>query len=185
VPLPVGMSPKDAVRALMAIIVKGQATPLDQLRNVAGCPPGILALTTRCLQTDPVQRPAFPSIVDELQRIKGSVRASRPSTPLRRADAIRQTGAAAAPTFISATYCPSANTSATYCASTHTSATSIAPTYTSATLCAPTGTSGTFSAPTFSSATLPEGHVPFIEGIIGSSRAALLTLQADNSRLHA
>jgi len=185
VQLPAGTPPKDAPRALMAIIVRGQATPLDQLRNVAGCPPGILALTTRCLQTDPVQRPTFPSILDELQRMKGSVRASRPSIPLRRADAIRQTGAAAAPTFISATYCPSANTSATYCASTHTSATSIAPTYTSATLCAPTGTSGTFSAPTFSSATLPEGHVPFIEGIIGSARAALLTLQADNSRLHA
>ena len=58
----------------------------------AGCPPGILALTTRCLQTDPVQRLAFPSIVDELQRLKGSLRASRPSTPLRRADAIRQAG---------------------------------------------------------------------------------------------
>jgi hypothetical protein len=169
----------------MAIIVKGQATPLDQLRNVAGCPPGILELATRCLQTDPVQRLAFPSIVDELQRLKGSVRALRPSTQLHRADVIRQTGAAAAPAFISATYCPSADTSATCCTPTYTSSTSIAPTYTSATLCAPTGTSGTFSAPTFSSATLPEGHVPFIEGSIGSARAALLTLQADNSRLHA
>ena len=135
VPLPVGMSPKDAVRALMARIVRGQATPLDQLRNVAGCPPGILALTTRCLQTDPVQRLAFPAIVDELQHIKGSVRASRPSTPLRRADAIRQTGATAAPTFISATFCTSADPSATYCTPTDTSLTNrapLAPTYSSA-----------------------------------------------------
>jgi hypothetical protein len=131
----------------MAIIIKGQATPLDQLRNVAGCPPGILALATRCLQTDPVQRLAFPAIVDELQRIKGSVRASRPSTPLRRADAMSQTGAAAAPTFISATYCASTDTSVTYCAPTYTSATCLAT------------TSLTYSAPwasTYCSATLPE-----------------------------
>jgi serine/threonine protein kinase len=164
VPLPVGMSPKDAVRALMAIIVGGEANPLDQLRNVAGCPPGILALTTRCLQTDPVQRLAFPAIVDELQRIKGSVRASRPSTPLRRTHAIRQTGATAAPTFISATFSASTDTSATSCAP-------LAPPYS--------------SAPTYSSATLPEGHASMIEGLIGSARAALLTFQADNSRLHA
>jgi len=80
------------LRALLAIIVNGQATPLDQLRNEAGCPPGILVLTTRCLQTDPVQRPTVTSIVDELQRIKGSVRASCPSAQLRRADAIGQVG---------------------------------------------------------------------------------------------
>jgi len=98
VPLPVGMSPKDAVRALVAIIVKGQATPLVQLRNVAGCPPGILALTTRCLQTDPVQRPSFPAIVDELQRIMVDLSASRPSTPLHRADVLGQTGASASST---------------------------------------------------------------------------------------
>ena len=96
----VQLPPKDTMHALTAIIVRGEATPLDQLRNVAGCPPGILALSTRCLQTDPVQRPTFPSIVDELQRIKGSVRASRPLAQLRRADAIRQTGATSAPTFI-------------------------------------------------------------------------------------
>ncbi len=104
VPLPVGMSPKDAVHALMAIIVRGEATPLDQLRNVAGCPPGILELTTRCLQTDPGQRPTFPSIVDELQHLKGSVRASRPSAELRRADAISHTGAYAEPNYVSPTY---------------------------------------------------------------------------------
>ena len=130
----VQLPPKDTAHALMAIIVRGQATPLDQLRNAAGCPPGILALATRCLQTDPVQRPTFPSIVDELQRIKGSVRASRPSAQLRRADAIGQAGATAAPTLISATYCAPTDTSATHCASTHTLATSIAPTYRSATL---------------------------------------------------
>ena len=176
VPLPVGMSPKDAMHALMAIIVGGQATPLDQLRNVAGCPPGILALTTRCLQTDPVQRPTFPAIVDELQRIKGSVRASRPSTPLRRTHAIRQTGATAAPTFISATYSASTDTSATSCAP-------LAPTYS----LAPAYSSAPpySSAPTYSSATLPEGHASLIEGLIGSARAALLTFQADNSHLHA
>ena len=143
----VTLPPKDTLHALMAIIIKGQATPLDQLRNVAGCPPGILALATRCLQTDPVQRLAFPAIVDELQRIKGSVRASRPSTPLRRADAMSQTGAAAAPTFISATYCASTDTSVTYCAPTYTSATCLAT------------TSLTYSAPwasTSCSATLPE-----------------------------
>ena len=142
VPLP----PKDTMHALMAIIVGGQATPLDQLRNVAGCPPGILALTTRCLQTDPVQRPTFPSIVDELQRLKGSLRASRPSTPLRRADAIRQAGAIAAPTFISATDCALTDTSATCCA----------PTGTSATYSVPLASTYS-SAPTYSSATLPEG----------------------------
>ena len=156
----VQLPPKDTMHALMAIIVKGEATPLDQMRNVTGCPPGILALTTRCLHTDPVQRPTFPYIVGELERIKGSVRASRPSTQLRRTHAFRQTGATAAPTFISATYCAPTDTSATYCASTHISATSIAPTYTSATYCAPTGASATYSAPlapTYSSATLPEG----------------------------
>ena len=164
VPLPVGMSPKDAVRALVAIIVGGQATPLDQLRNMAGCPPGILGLTTRCLHNDPVQRPTFPSIVDELQRIKGSVRASRPSTPLRRTHAIRQTGAAAAPTFISATCC----------ASTYTSANSIAPTYTSATYCASTGTSATHSAPTYSSETLKEGWNSQGEPGIGGSAPVVM-----------
>jgi serine/threonine protein kinase len=225
----VQLPPKDTAHALMAIIVNGQATPLDQLRNVAGCPPGILALTTRCLQTDPGQRPTFPSIVDELQRIKGSVRASRPSAQLRRADAIGQAGATAAPTLISATYCAPTDTSATYCASTYTSATSIDPTYTSATYSAP-------MAPTYSSATLPAlryavgssvivkrsngaetlayvkeydaemalytveietlgsgqtekchykdlraANVGLIEGLIGSARAALLTLQAGGS----
>jgi hypothetical protein len=90
-----------------------QATPLDKLRNVAGCPLSIFALSTRCIQTDPGQRPKFLSIVNELQRIKGSVRASRPSAQLRRADAIRQTGATAAPTFNLATYCASTDTSAT------------------------------------------------------------------------
>jgi serine/threonine protein kinase len=95
---PAGTPPEEDLRALMAIIVNGQATPLDQLRKVAGCPPGILALTTRCLQTDPVQRPTFPSIVDELQRIMVDLSASRPSTPLHRADVLGQTGASASPT---------------------------------------------------------------------------------------
>ena len=153
----VPLSPKDNMHALMAIIVGGEATPLDQLRNVAGCPPGILALTTRCLQTDPVQRLAFPSIVDELQRIKGSVRASRPSTPLRRTHVISQTGATSAPTFISATFCASTDPSATCCAPTYTSATCFT-TYTSATcftptFCAPTDPSATSCAPTYTSAT--------------------------------
>jgi len=150
IPLP----PKDTAHALMAIIVRGEATPIDQLRNVAGCPSGIFALTTQCLQTDPVQRLTFPSIVDELQRIKGSVRASRPLAQLRRAHAIGQAGATAAPTLISETCCAFTDTSATYCASTHTSATSIAPTYASATYCAPLAPTYR-SAPTYSSATLP------------------------------
>jgi len=150
IPLP----PKDTAHALMSIIVRGGATPLDQLRNVAGCPSGIFALTTQCLQTDPVQRLTFPSIVDELQRIKGSVRASRPLAQLRRAHAIGQAGATAAPTLISETCCAFTDTSATYCASTHTSATSIAPTYASATYCAPLAPTYR-SAPTYSSATLP------------------------------
>jgi hypothetical protein len=145
----------DTAHALMSIIVRGGATPLDQLRNVAGCPSGIFALTTQCLQTDPVQRLTFPSIVDELQRIKGSVRASRPLAQLRRAHAIGQAGATAAPsTLISETCCAFTDTSATYCASTHTSATSIAPTYASATYCAPLAPTYR-SAPTYSSATLP------------------------------
>jgi hypothetical protein len=93
------MSPEEDLRALMAIIVNGQATPLDQLRKVAGCPPVILALTTRCLQTNPVQRPAFPSIVDELEHIQGDLSASSPSTKLLRADVLRQTGASAEPTY--------------------------------------------------------------------------------------
>ena len=97
--LPAGTPPEEDLRALMAIIVKGQATPLDQLRKVAGCPPGILKLTTRCLHTDPVQRPAFPSIVGELQRIQVDLRASRPSIQLLRADVLRQTGASAEPTY--------------------------------------------------------------------------------------
>ena len=186
--LPAGGPPEDALRALMAIIVKGQATPLDQLRNVAGCPPGILELATRCLQTDPVQRLAFPAIVDELQRLKSSVRALRPSTQLRRADVIRQTGAAAAPAFISATYCPSADTSATCCTPTYTSSTSIAPNYTSATYCAPTCTSATHSAPlaptygsapTCSSATLPEGNSRGEPGIGGPAPAAMPHLGED------
>jgi serine/threonine protein kinase len=229
VPLPVGTSPKDAIHALMAIIVGGQATPLDQLRNVAGCPPGILALTTRCLQTDPVQRLAFPSIVDELQHIKGSVRASRPSTPLRRADAIRQTGATAAPTFISATFCTSADPSATYCTPTDTSLTNrapLAPTYSSAADPDPVPAlalryaigSSVFVKHSHGAETLAyvkeydaeralytveietlgsgltenchykdlrAANVGLIEGLIGSARAALLTFQADNSRLHA
>eukprot|EP00900_Chrysochromulina_parva_P015367 jgi/Chrpa1/23831/Chrysochromulina_OHIO_Genome00026395-RA len=47
VQLPAGTPPMDAARALMAIIVEGQVTPLDQLRNARSCPPGILALATR------------------------------------------------------------------------------------------------------------------------------------------
>jgi len=98
--LPAGTPPEEDLRALMAIIANGQATPLDQLRKVAGCPPVILALTTWCLQTDPVQRPAFLSIVDELhERIQGELRASSPSTKLLRADVLRQTGASAEPTY--------------------------------------------------------------------------------------
>jgi serine/threonine protein kinase len=98
--LPSGTPSEEDLRALMAIIANGQATPLDQLRKVAGCPPVILALTTRCLQTDPVQRPAFLSIVDELhERIQGELRASSPSTKLLRADVLRQTGASAEPTY--------------------------------------------------------------------------------------
>jgi hypothetical protein len=77
--------------------------------------------------------------VDELERIKGSVRASRPSTPLRRTHAIRQTGATAARNFISATFCTSADPSATYCTPTDTSLTNRAP-----------------LAPTFSSAADPD-----------------------------
>ena len=103
--------------------------------------------------------------MDELQRLKSSVRALRPSTPLRRADVIRQSGAAAAETFISAACC----------APTDTSATSIAPTYTLA----------TYSAPPYSSATLPEAHATLIEGFINSARAALFTVQADDSRVDA
>jgi hypothetical protein len=61
-------------------------TPLDQLRNARGCPPGILALACECVRMDPAARPAFHSIVDELERIQGNVRASCPSTQLRRAD---------------------------------------------------------------------------------------------------
>ena len=86
VQLPAGTPPKDALRALMAIIVEGQVTPLDQLRNARGCPPGILALACECVRMDPAARPAFHSIVDELERIQGNVRASCPSTQLRRAD---------------------------------------------------------------------------------------------------
>jgi serine/threonine protein kinase len=97
--LPSGTPSEEDLRALMAIIANGQATPLDQLRKVAGCPPGILALTTRCLQTNPVQRPAFPSIVDELEHIQGELRASSPSTKLLRADVLRQSGASAEPTY--------------------------------------------------------------------------------------
>jgi hypothetical protein len=144
----------------MAIIVRGQATPLDQLRNVAGCPPGILALTTRCLQTDPVQRLAFPAIVDELQHIKGSVRASRPSTPLRRADATRQTGSTLASNYVSPTY--------------------FAP---------PQGSEGglaTFVAPSHAASVPTEppalSSLELIGSqLIGSLKAALSTLQADNS----
>jgi len=100
VKLPTGTAPEDAPRALMAIIVGGQATPLDQLRNARGCPPGILALATRSLRTDPAERLAFPFIVDELERIQGSVRASRPSTQLRRADD-QQTDTSAEPNYAS------------------------------------------------------------------------------------
>ena len=86
VQLPAGTPPKDALRALMAIIVEGHVTPLDQLRKARGCPPGILALACECVRMDPAVRPAFHSIVDELERIQGNVRASCPSTQLRRAD---------------------------------------------------------------------------------------------------
>jgi hypothetical protein len=146
----------------MAIIVRGQATPLDQLRNVAGCPPGILALTTRCLQTDPVQRLAFPSIVDELQRIsiKGSVRASRPSTPLRRADVVSQTGASAASNYVSPTYF------APHHGSEGGLATFVAPSHAASIPTAP---------PALSSLELIGSQ------LIGSFKAALSTLQADNS----
>jgi len=160
VPLPVGMSPKDAVRALVAIIVTGQATPLDQLRNVAGCPPGILALTTRCLQTDPVQRLTFPSIVDKLEHIQGSVRASRPSTPLRRADATRQTGATSASNYVSPTYF------APHHASEGGLATFVAPSHAASVPTAP---------PALSSLELIGSQ------LIGSFRAALSTLRAGNS----
>jgi serine/threonine protein kinase len=160
VQLPVGISPKDAVRALMAIIVRGEATPLDQLRNEAGCPPGILALTTRCLLTDPVQRLAFPSIVDELQRIKGSVRASRPSTPLRRADAIRQTSTTSVPNYVSPTYF------APHHASEGGLATFVAPSH---------ATSVPTEPPALTSLELIGSQ------LIGSLKAALSTLQADNS----
>ena len=160
VQLPIGMSTKDAAHALMAIIVRGQATPLDQLRNVAGCPPGILALTTRCLQTDPVQRLAFPSIVDELQRIKGSVRASRPSTPLRRADVVSQTGASAASNYVSPTYF------APHHGSEGGLATFVAPSHAASIPTAP---------PALSSLELIGSQ------LIGSFKAALSTLQADNS----
>ena len=95
VQLPAGTPPKDAARALMAIIVEGQVTPLDQLRNARACPSGILALATRCVRTEAAQRLEFPLIVDELERIQGSVRASRPWTRLRRAD-IRLTDAGTA-----------------------------------------------------------------------------------------
>ena len=160
VQLPAGTPPKDAPRALMAIIVKGQATPLDQLRNVAGCPPGILALTTRCLQTDPVQRLTFPSIVDELEHIQGSVRASRPSTPLRRADAIRQMGATSASNYVSPTY--------------------FAPPHGSegglATFVAPSQAASVPTAPPALSSLELIGSQ-----LIGSFRAALSTLRADNS----
>jgi len=158
------MSTKDAVRALKAIIVRGEATPLDQLRNAAGCPPGILALTTRCLQTDPGQRPTFPSIVDELQRLKGSLRASRPSTPLRRADAISHTGASAEPNYASPTYFAPHNASegglATYVAPSHAVSVPTAP-------------------PALSSL---KGALELIGSqLIGSAKAAFSTLQADNS----
>jgi serine/threonine protein kinase len=92
VQLPAGTPPMDAARALMAIIVEGQVTPLDQLRNARSCPPGILALATRCVRTEPAQRLEFPLIVEDLERLQGSVRASRPWTRLRRAD-IRLTDA--------------------------------------------------------------------------------------------
>ena len=86
VQLPAGTPPMDAARALVAIIVEGQVTPLDQLRNARSCPPGILALATRCVRTEPAQRLEFPLIVEDLERIQGSVRASRPWIRLRRAD---------------------------------------------------------------------------------------------------
>ena len=105
VKLPTGTASEDAPRALMAIIVGGQATPLDQLRNARGCPPGILALATRSLRTDPAERLAFPFIVDELERIQASVRASRPSTQLRRADD-QQTDTSSAEPINVATYFP-------------------------------------------------------------------------------
>ena len=92
VQLPAGTPPMDAARALVAIIVEGQVTPLDQLRNARSCPPGILALATRCVRTEPAQRLEFPLIVEDLERLQGSVRASRPWTRLRRAD-IRLTDA--------------------------------------------------------------------------------------------
>ena len=95
VQLPAGTPPKDAPRALMAIIVDGQVTPLDQLCNARACPPGILALATRCVRTEPAQRLEFPRIIEDLERIQGSVRASRPWTRLRRAD-IRLTDAGTA-----------------------------------------------------------------------------------------
>ena len=164
VQLPVGMSAKDAVRALKAIIVRGEATPLDQLRNAAGCPPGILTLTTRCLQTDPGQRPTFPTIVNELQRLEGSLRASRPSTPLRRADAISHTGAYAEPNYASPTYFAPHNASegglATYVAPSHAVSVPTAP-------------------PALSSL---KGALELIGSqFFGSAKAALSTLQADNS----
>jgi serine/threonine protein kinase len=95
VQLPAGTPPKDAPRALMAIIVEGQVTPLDQLRNTRTCPPRILALATQCVLTEAAHRLDFPLIVEELERIQGSVRASRPWTRLRRAD-IRLTDAGTA-----------------------------------------------------------------------------------------
>jgi len=97
VQLPAGTPPMDAPRALMAIIVEGQVTPLDQLRNARACvcPSRILALATRCVLTEAAHRLEFPLIVEELERIQGSVRASRPWTRLRRAD-IRLTDAGTA-----------------------------------------------------------------------------------------
>ena len=86
VQLPAGTPTKDATRALMAIIVKGQVTPLDQLRHARGCPPGILALATQCVRTESAQRLEFPQIVEDLERVQRSVRASRPLALLRRAD---------------------------------------------------------------------------------------------------
>jgi hypothetical protein len=152
------------VRALVAIIVTGQATPLDQMRNVAGCPPGILELTTRCLQTDPVQRLAFPSIVDELQRIKGSVRASRPSTPLRRADVVSQTGVTAESNYVSPTYF------APHHASEGGLATFVAPSHAASVPTAP---------PALSSL---KGALELIGSqFFGSAKAAFSTLQADKS----
>jgi serine/threonine protein kinase len=162
--LPAGTPPEEDLRALMAIIVKGQATPLDQLRNVAGCPPGILALTTRCLQTDPVQRLTFPSIVDELEHIQGSVRASRPSTPLRRADVVSHMGASAASNYVSPTYF------APHHASEGGLATFVAPSQAASVPTAP---------PALSSL---KGALELIGSqFFGSAKAALSTLQADNS----